>query len=291
MKRFFYILIFFPFIIYSQGWDNIQIASTKVKENIFFLEGRGGNIGVLLGDDGALIIDDQFAQLSDKIKSAVKEISGKEITYVMNTHYHGDHTGGNENFKNSGATIIGHSNVRERLGITFENVALRRTMQAKPESYWPDVTFSSDSSFSLYGEEINLVYLPEAHTDGDALVYFKTSNIIHAGDCFVRYGFPYIDISAGGTIDGIISAHEKILSIADENTVIMPGHGKLAGINDVKEVLTMLKESKEIVSKAKDEGIKLGDLIAQKPLDKYHERWSGNFINSDLFVQLIYESL
>ncbi len=291
MKFFSLLFAFIPFFIQAQEWEDVVIQSTKVSDKIYYLEGRGGNIGVLLGKDGVLLVDDQFAQLSGKIKSKIKELGNVSVSHVINTHFHGDHTGGNETFKNEGAIIVGHQNVRERLAQTFENKALKRKVEAKEESFWPDVTFQSDSSMKLYGEQIALIYLPYAHTDGDAIVYFKTSNVIHTGDAFVRYGYPFIDVSAGGTIDGFIDAQERILALADENTVIIPGHGKSSSRQDVQELLGMLKDTKNIVAKAKNEGVALEDLIPQEPLKDFHERWSGNFINSDLFVQLIYESL
>lgn len=291
MRKMILLTLLLPSFGFAQNWEDVQIKTTQVKDNIYYLEGRGGNVGVLVGSDGVLLIDDQFAPLSDKIAEAVTEISTSDISYVANTHYHGDHTGGNENFKTKGATIIGHINVRKRLGTTFENTLWNKTTEAKPETFWPEVTFGKDSTIQLFDQTISFVYLPDAHTDGDALIHFEDANVIHTGDCFVRYGYPFIDISAGGTIDGMIKAHERILSIADKNTIIIPGHGKLATIEEVKEVLTMLKETREIVASEKAKGTALEDLIPLQPLRDYHERWNGNFITSDLFVQIIFESI
>lgn len=292
MKSVLTITFLIPLFVYAQrDWDNIQVEAQKVTHNIYFLTGAGGNIGLIIGDDGNMVIDNQFAPLSDKIKAKVAELHDAKIQYVVNTHFHGDHTGGNENLKSEGAIVVSQDNVRSRLGTTFENKLFKREITAKSESFWPTVTFSEDMTFHFNNEEINIVHVPNAHTDGDALVHFKTSNVIHTGDLFVRYGYPFVDVSAGGTINGIIAAQEKILALSDEETQIIPGHGALSNIDDVKELLAMLLKTKDIIQKAKNDGVSLEDLMAKKPLKSLHRRWSGNFINSDLFVQIVYETL
>ncbi len=292
MKTLVSLILLFPSIAFAQrNWESVKINVHPITDHIAYLVGRGGNVGVIHGEDGVLIIDNQFAPLSEKITTAVGTLSSGNIAYVINTHYHGDHTGGNQNFKSSGATIVAQEQVRERLGTTFQNEALDREMVAKPESFWPSVTFVKDSTFRFNGEEIELIHIPAAHTDGDAIVHFKSSNVIHAGDCFVRYGYPYIDISAGGSIDGMIAAQEILLELANEETRIIPGHGEQATASEVKELLEMLRSTKKIVADARSAGESLAALIDRKPLAAYHERWNGSFINSDLFVRLIYESL
>lgn len=292
MRKVLFALFVIPSLAYAQrDWSQVEIKNNVVTNNISFLLGAGGNIGVLHGPDGVMIIDDQFAPLSDKIKTAIQEFAEGELKFVLNTHFHGDHTGGNENFKANGATIVGHENVRNRLGTSFTNELWDRVIEAKSESFWPVITFTKDMTFHFNGEEVNFVHVPSAHTDGDAIVHFKTSNVVHAGDAFVRYGYPFIDVSAGGSIDGMIAAQKKILEISNDDTRIIPGHGALATMAEVKELLKMLEETRDIVAKAKDSGKALEDLIAEKPLGAYHERWNGSFINSDVFVQTIYESL
>ena len=292
MKRLIFLTLLLPSISFAQrNWDAVKIKVNPLTDNIAYLIGSGGNIGVLHGDDGVLIIDNQFATLSEKIMTAVKSLSTEEIKYVVNTHCHGDHSGGNENFKKAGATIMAQDKVRERLGTTFQNEVFGREMTAKPETFWPTVTFSTDTTFNFNTEEIQIIHSPNAHTDGDAIVYFKTSNVIHAGDCFVRYGYPYIDISAGGSIDGMIEAQRTLLRIANSDTKIIPGHGELASIKEVEELLAMLTATRKIVSDAKESGESLTSLLDKKSFDKFHERWNGSFINSDLFVKLIYESI
>lgn len=292
MKKLFVLLLLIPSLTFAQrNWDAVEIRVNPITDNISYLIGSGGNIGVIHGEEGVLIIDNQFAPLSEKIKEAIKTLSDKEIKYVVNTHYHGDHSGGNENFKNDGATIVAQNKVRERLGTTFQNEVFGRETQAKSESFWPTVTFSEDMTFHFNNEEIKIIHTPSAHTDGDAIIHFKTSNVIHAGDGFVRYGYPYIDISAGGSIDGMIEVQKLILEIANSNTKIIPGHGELASTKEVEELLDMLVETRKIVADAKEAGESLAALIDKKPFSKFHDRWNGSFIDSDLFVKLIYESL
>ncbi len=292
MRKLLSILLLLPTAILAQrDWSSVQIERTEVNNRISFLVGSGGNVGVLIGDEGVMIVDDQYAPLSEKIQAAIAEISSGQIRYTLNTHYHGDHTGGNENFKEAGAIVVAQDNVRDRLGKSWTNEILGRDMEAKSESFWPVITFSDEMTFHFNGEEVTLMYAPNAHTDGDALVHFKTSNIIHAGDLFVRYGYPFIDVSAGGTIDGMIAAQKKILSLCDDNTQIIPGHGQLSTKKDVQELLNMLEATKAIVTKAKEKGETLEDLMAREPLQDFHDRWNGSFITSDLFVQIIYETV
>ncbi len=292
MKKLACLIILFPLLGYSQrDWDAIEITNVPVKGNISFLLGSGGNIGVLTGEDGVLIVDDQFAELSEKISSKLMEMSdGGELKYILNTHYHGDHTGGNENLSENGATILAHENVKKRLSTPFLN-ADQETVDPKPEGFWPTETFKKVKKLTFNGEEIEIHHVPNGHTDGDVLVFFKTSNVIHAGDLFVRYGFPYIDMPAKGSIEGMIRAQNNIKKLADENTKIIPGHGDLATLDDVDEFLDMLTGARDKVASLKADGMSLDECLSERPLAEYHERWSGNFINTDFFTRVIYETL
>jgi cyclase len=229
--------------------------------------------------------------LSEKIKGALGTLSEGSLRYIINTHYHGDHTGGNENMSRDGAIIVAHDKVRDRLSTPFYSSMWDREVASVPESYWPKITFSEDISFDFFGEEIRVIYTPDAHTDGDAIVFFKTSNVIHTGDVFVRYGYPFIDVSAGGSIDGIIAAQELILSLANPDTRIIPGHGEISTITEVIELKQMLMETRDLVSDLKKEGMTLDEVLTKEPLAPYHERWNGSFIDTQLFTRLIYESL
>ena len=281
-----------PIFLFGQrDWDAIEIKTTHITDNISYLQGSGGNIGVLYGSDGVMMVDDQYGELSVKIKKALAELSSNNLKFIVNTHYHGDHTGGNENLAGDGVSIVAHQNVRERLGNTFYSSMWKREVEAKPETFWPIITFNDEMTFHLNNEEVQIVHTPSGHTDGDALVFFKTSNVLHAGDGFVRYGYPFIDVSAGGSIDGMIATQEKILELTNADTKIIPGHGQISSIKDVKELLKMLNETRKIVADLKSNGKTIEECVSLSPLKEYHERWNGNFISSDLFVSLIYDSI
>ncbi|MFY0690202.1 MAG: MBL fold metallo-hydrolase [Cyclobacteriaceae bacterium] len=292
MKNLLIVLLVIPTLTFAQrDWDAIEIKTNELTDNISWLEGSGGNIGVIHGNEGIMIIDDQFAELSEKISQALSSLSDGELKFIVNTHFHGDHTGGNENLSANGALIVAHQNVRERLGTTFFSDIRNSDVASKPASFWPTITFSEEATFYFNDEEIQIIHLPAAHTDGDAMIFFKTSNILHTGDAFVRYGYPFIDTPAGGSIDGIIAAQEAILKVADSETKIIPGHGQLSSIQDVAELLQMLKTTRRIVAQLKQDGKSLDEAMTARPLASYHERWSGSFIDSDMFVRLIYESI
>lgn len=275
----------------AQDFSKVTISEVRVTDNIFYLKGAGGNIGLLSWDSGNLIVDSQFEPLGDKIKAKISELSNQKTKYLVNTHFHGDHLGGNANWSADGVTIVAQENVRERVQKTFRNEILQRDVKAQPKEVWPVITFSENMSLYVGEEELNVIFIPAAHTDGDAIIQFKASNVIHAGDVFVRYGYPFIDVSSGGTIDGIIAGLEKIMELADEDTIIIPGHGELATEDDVKVLRDVLADSRNIIKKLKEEDKSLNDILTLKPLAKYDDQYSGSFINGQVFIQLIYESL
>src|SRR5947208_16428775 len=198
----------------TPDWSKVQIKVTKVSGNIYMLEGQGGNIAASVGEDGIVIVDDEFAPLAEKIQTALKNlgITDKPVRFVINTHYHGDHTGGNETFSNAGSTLIAHDNVRKRLesGATAGNGGSIK-MENKPaaRAALPIITFQHDVTVHLNGEDIRAMHFPSGHTDGDSIIFFPKNNVVHMGDDFVRYGFPFIDVSAGGSVQGIIEGMEK----------------------------------------------------------------------------------
>lgn len=277
--------------VQAQEWDKVEITTEKVTDNIYVLFGRGGNIGLLVGDEGVMMIDDQYAPLSDKISEAIAKITDKPIKYLLNTHWHGDHAGGNENFKNKGAIIVAHENVRKRLSTDQFMKAFSRQVEAKPETYWPEITFEKDITLHLNGEDVLFFHSHNAHTDGDAIVYFTKSNVIHMGDTFFKGRFPFIDISSGGSIDGMIETANKVLFIADNDTKIIPGHGTLSNKSELKEyrdVLMILRDRvKAAIKEGKtDEEIKAADLAKD-----YAEEWGGGFINAERIIDIIYTDL
>lgn len=273
---------------YSQrDFSKVEIKTTEIKPNLFMLEGSGGNIGVLTGEDGIIMIDDQFAPLSEKIKTAISELSDQPIKYLLNTHWHGDHTGGNANFGKEGAIIVAQNNVRERLSTEQTNKAFNRTTPPSPKEAWPQITFEEDMTIHLNGESVMLVHVHNAHTDGDAFVYFMDSNVLHMGDCFFNGRFPYIDLGSGGSIDGAITAVQTALMLSNHATVIIPGHGKLAHKADLLKYYTMLETMKERVLAAMDKGQSIDDMKAGN-LGEGFEGWGDGFISLDRFIDIIW---
>lgn len=289
MKHLF-IFIFFSLTNVSfaqRDFSTVEIKPTEIKPHIYMLEGSGGNIGILTGEDGIIMVDDQFAPLSEKIKTALSELSDQPVKYLLNTHWHGDHTGGNENFGNEGAIIVAQKNVRERLSTEQTNKAFNRTTPPSPEAAWPQITFGEDMTIHLNGESVMLVHVHNAHTDGDAFVYFMDSNVLHMGDCFFNERFPYIDLGSGGSIDGAIKAVQTALMLSNHATVIIPGHGKLAHKADLLKYYTMLETMKDRVLDAMASGQSIDDMKAGN-LDEGYESWGEGFITTERFIDIIW---
>jgi len=259
---------------------DVEIRSEHAGGNVHALFGRGGNIGVLTTPEGVILIDDQFAPLTERIVAAVREIDDGPIRFVLNTHYHGDHTGGNENLGKAGATVVAHDNVRRRL-VEGGDMA--------PEGL-PVLTFSEALSFHL-GEEARAHHVHNAHTDGDSFIHFTESNVIHTGDLVFNRRYPYIDVDAGGNLLGIIEAARRIIEIADAETTIIPGHGPLADRDDIALYLTVLETARDRVSALMEEGRSLEEVVAARPMSEYDEAWGAAFIGPERFLRLVHASL
>ena len=276
-------LLFLTCPVFAQGnFDDVEIKTTKLTGGIYMLEGSGGNIGLSVGEDGAFLIDDQFPPLSDKILAAIKEVTDNPVEFVLNTHYHGDHTSGNYVFGNNGATIVAHDNVRVRLS---------QGDDAYPDYALPTLTFSETATFHRNGEEIYVFHPDNAHTDGDAIVHFRNSNVIHMGDVFFSGLFPYIDVDGGGTIDGYIDALEQSIKLADDNTKIIPGHGSLSSKEDMARTIAMLKDVRNRVQALIDSGLSEEEAVAADPLADLKDEWSWGFINEERMTRAAYKSL
>ena len=225
-------------LTFSQN-DKVKITTTKITDQIYMLEGRGGNIGLFVGEDAVFMIDDQFAAMTPKILAAIKEITPKKVNYLINTHWHGDHTGGNENMGKEGSLIVAHNNVRKRMSV--ESMRRGRKLPPSPKVALPVITFDQDLAFHINDDDVLISHIHDAHTDGDALIYFANNNVLHTGDSFFNTGFPYIDLESGGSIDGYIQGIEKMILLSDDATKIIPGHGKMASKQDLETFLNMLK--------------------------------------------------
>ncbi|MBI3577810.1 MAG: MBL fold metallo-hydrolase [Ignavibacteriales bacterium] len=275
----------------QQDLSKVEIQNNKLSDNIYMLVGAGGNIGVCVGDDGVFVIDDQFAPLTEKIKAAVAAITPKPVKFVINTHWHGDHVGGNENMGKGGAIIVAHDNVRKRMSAEQVNDFFKRTIPASPKDALPVITFTDATTFYQNGEEINVFHVRPAHTDGDAMIYFRKANVLHMGDTFFVGYYPIIDIGSGGSIDGMIAASDKALSVVNEKTKIIPGHGSLSDMAGLRKYRTMLATVRERVKKLIDAGKMFEEVKAAKPLADYDEEIDRNFVKPELFLQMVYTSL
>jgi glyoxylase-like metal-dependent hydrolase (beta-lactamase superfamily II) len=279
-------------IAQDRDFSKVQIKVTKVAGNVYMLEGAGGNIGASVGEDGIIVVDDQYAPLADKIQAALKGITDKLVRFIINTHYHGDHTGGNEYFQKQ-APIIAHDNVRKRLesgGKAGNGGSVGMDSKPAPKGALPIITFDHDVTVHLNGEDIRALYFPAGHTDGDAVIFFPKSNVVHMGDDFVTYGFPFIDVDSGGSIDGMIDGVEKVVAQVPADVKIIPGHGPVSSVTDVRAYLAMLKATREVVAKAIKDGKTLDQMKQAKLLEPW-KKYSGDFIKEDAFIETIYNSL
>jgi glyoxylase-like metal-dependent hydrolase (beta-lactamase superfamily II) len=276
----------------EQDYSKVQIRVTKVSGSVYMLEGAGGNIGASVGEDGIVIVDDQYAPLAEKIQAALKGITDKPVRFIINTHYHGDHTGGNAYFQKQ-APIIAQDNVRKRLesgGGAGNGSSLHMDAKAQPKEALPIITFDHDVTVHLNGEDIRALFFPAGHTDGDSIIFFPKSKVVHMGDDFVTYGFPFIDVESGGSIDGMIDAVEKVIAQLPADVKVIPGHGALSNVDDMRAYVKMLKETRAAVQKALGESQTLDQMKQAKLLDPW-KKYSGGFVNEDAFLETLYYSL
>jgi len=276
----------------DQDFTKVQMKVTKVSGNVYMLEGAGGNIGASVGEDGIVVVDDQYAPLADKIRAALKGITDKPIRFIINTHYHEDHTGGNAIFQRD-APILAHDNVRKRLeqgGVAGNNGGVKFEAKPQPKEALPIITFDHDVTVHLNGEDIRALHFPSGHTDGDSVIFFPKSNVVHMGDDFVTYGFPFIDLAGGGSVEGMIAAIEQIIPKLPPDVKVIPGHGPVSNLDDVRRFLAMLKDTRAVVAN----GIKQGKTVAQMKQENAlgpWQKWSGDFINSEQWLVTLYNDL
>jgi cyclase len=278
----------------EQDFSKVEIKVTKVSGGVYMLEGAGGNIAASVGEDGIVIVDDQFAPLAEKIRAALQGlgITDKPVRFVINTHYHGDHTGGNVPFSET-STIIAQDNVRKRLeagGVGGNGASIHMENKPAPKAALPIITFGQDVTVHLNGEDIRALHFPSGHTDGDSIIFFPKSNVVHMGDDFVRYGFPFIDIDSGGSVQGMIAGLEKAISQLPTDVKVIPGHGALSNLDDVREYVKMLKDTSAVVQKAIAQRQTLDQMKQAKILAPW-QKYSGGFINADAFLETLFNSL
>jgi len=276
----------------DRDFSKVEIKVTKVGGSVYMLQGAGGNIGASVGEDGIVVVDDQYAPLAEKIQAALKGITDKPVRFIINTHYHQDHTGGNEFFQKQ-APIIAQDNVRKRLeegGQAGNGGSLHMESKPRPKEALPIITFDHDVTVHLNGEDIRALHFPAGHTDGDSVIYFPKSNVVHMGDDFVTYGFPFIDVDGGGSIDGMIAGVEGAVASLPADVKVIPGHGNVSTLEDVHAYVQMLKDTRAAVHDALQKKMSLAEMREKKILDPW-KKYSGDFVSEDVFLETVYNSL
>jgi len=268
-------------------FSKVEIKVSKVAGTVYMLQGQGGNIGVSVGDDGIVIVDDQFAPLAPKIRAALKSITDKPIKFILNTHYHGDHTGGNAEFSKDGP-IIAHENVRKRL--QAGSTAAGRTTPPAPREALPVITFNDRATIHINGEDIRAIHMPHGHTDGDAVIWFTQSNVVHMGDDFFNGTFPFVDIDNGGTVRGLSMNLEAIIAQIRDDTKVIPGHGPLGDKATLRTFAEMIRNTSAAVDAAMRSGKTLDQIKQQKVLDPW-AKWASSFITVDRWAETLYRDL
>ena len=267
------------------------IRTEEVSRGVYVLYGSGGNIGASVGADGVFIIDDQYAPLTPGINAALAKLSPEPVRFVLNTHWHGDHTGGNENYAKAGAVIIAQDNVRARMSVPQVMEFIKRTEPAASPAALPLVTFNDTVTLHLNGDEVRAVHVARAHTDGDAVIHFRVANVIHAGDTYFNELYPFIDVDSGGSIEGSLAAVDTMLALADDKTRIIPGHGKVSGRAGLEAFRQMLVETSGRVRALKDAGKTVEEIVAAAPNADYDKTWSWSFINAERYIRMLYAAM
>lgn len=275
-------------------FSSATIEAQEVADDLYMLMlvGAGaGNIALSTGDDGAVIVDTQFAPLNEKILAAIRRAGGTDVKFVVNTHWHGDHSGGNENFGKAGAVIIAHNNVRTRMSTEQVMAAFNQTVPPSPAAALPVLTFPTRATFHWNGDTVNVYHIANAHTDGDSIIHFTNLNVFHMGDTFVNGGYPFIDNGSNGSINGLIAAAESVLARSDANTKIIPGHGPLATPDDLRAFLNVVKTTRDRVQALISQGRTEQQVIDAKPTAEWDATYGAGFMNGETFTRFTFQDL
>lgn len=273
----------------QQDLSKVEITTHKLSDTTYMLVGAGGNIGLSVGADAVFVIDDQFAPMAPKIKAAIARLTPKPVQFVLNTHFHFDHTGGNEAFGKDGALIVAHDNVRKRMSrdqlISF--VTSNAPQPASPKVALPVITVAGEITFHINGEEVHAFHVPRAHTDGDLIVHFRKSDVVHMGDVYFNGTYPFIDVSSGGSADGVVAAFDRVLALATEQTKIIPGHGPLSTRAELQAHRQMLATVAQRIKDLRRAGKSDDEIRSAKPAADFDARFGNGFIKPEIFVQMM----
>lgn len=277
----------------QQDFSDVEIQTVKVADSLYMLVGAGGNLSLSVGSNGVFLVDDQFAPLSEKILAAIAELTDKDVKFVVNTHYHQDHTGGNENIGKTGAVIVAHENVRARMSTEQFLEVFNQRIAASPPGALPIVTFPTQLNFYWNDTRIVAFHVNNAHTDGDAIIVYPDLNVFHMGDIYFNGMYPFIDVSSGGSLDGYISAVERVLGapFLNDDTKFIPGHGPLSGVDELRTYLDLLRTARQRIQALIDDGLSEDEVVVEDPMREFNEDWGGGFMNPETFTRLAYQSL
>lgn len=275
----------------QQTFDTVQIRTVKAGDGVYMLQGLGGNIGVSSGPDGVILVDDQYAPLTEKIRTALAGLNPGPIRFVLNTHWHFDHTGGNENFGKAGIVIVAHENVRRRMSAEQFMTTFATSIKASAAGALPVVTFTDAVTFYYNGDSIAAIHVAPAHTDGDVMVWFRHANVVHMGDTFFNGRYPLVDLASGGDVEGLIGAADRVLAMADANTKILPGHGPLGDRVALQAYRTMLVTVRDRIKQGVAAGRTLEQVQASKPTAEFDAVWGAGRITPTMFVEVLYQNL
>jgi cyclase len=275
----------------DQDFSKVEVKTVPLAGSVAMLEGSGGNIGVLVGADGVLLVDDEYAPLVPKILAAVKQLSPKPVRFVVNTHWHGDHTGGNAPLGTDGAVIVAQDNVFKRLSTEQYSAFMKKSIPASPAIALPVVSFADSLTFHFDGEQVDVFHVVPAHTDGDAVLWFRKANVVHMGDVFFNGLYPFIDTGSGGSIDGMVTALDAVLQRIDDGTKVIPGHGPVGTKADLKRFRDMLATVRDRIRKAIQQGKTQDQVVASKPTAEFDAVWGNGFLKPEAFVAMTYAGL
>jgi len=268
-----------------------KLETQKLAEGLYLITGPGGNIALTVGNTGVLLVDDQIAPMTAQLKKAVAAVTPKPVRFVFNTHWHGDHTGGNAVLGGDGAVIVAHENVRKRLSTEQFQAVMNRKVPPSPEPALPVITFTDSIAFHVNGDDLEIVHVDPAHTDGDSIVYFKKANVLHMGDTFFSNGYPYIDLGSGGSVDGYVKAADRALAIAQPTTKIIPGHGPVVDREKLRVFRDMIATIRDRIKKLAAAGKTLEQVQAAKPTAEFDATWGGAFIKPTVLVETVYKEV